>query len=107
MNHYDIPGVLIVGLLVLCVRAVRSRSFAGVSVVHIARCPAHGLHGERAECFECGEPVERVPMVAVDYFTAAELEWLEAAARGAAGDRIATFERPRPACAHPSPTKGA
>lgn len=29
----------------------------------IARCPEHGLHGERTECFECGGPVEQVAMV--------------------------------------------
>jgi hypothetical protein len=32
-------------------------------VVYIARCPVHGLHGERHECFICGGPVERVPHV--------------------------------------------
>ena len=31
--------------------------------VNIARCPEHGLHGERTECFVCGRPVEQVPMV--------------------------------------------
>ena len=29
---------------------------------YIARCPVHGLHGERQECFVCGGPVEQVPM---------------------------------------------
>jgi hypothetical protein len=29
----------------------------------IARCPEHGLHGERQECFECGTPVEQVEVV--------------------------------------------
>lgn len=33
-----------------------------------ARCPDHGLHGERAECFVCGGPVERVPFIPVDVF---------------------------------------
>ena len=33
--------------------------------VLIARCPEHGLHGERQECFVCGGPVEQVPMVAL------------------------------------------
>lgn len=32
-------------------------------VVHIARCPDHGLHGARPECFICGGPVEQVAMV--------------------------------------------
>lgn len=32
-------------------------------VTYIARCPEHGLHGCRDTCFECGRPVERVPMV--------------------------------------------
>ena len=27
--------------------------------VMIARCPVHGLHGVRANCFECGEPAEQ------------------------------------------------
>lgn len=31
--------------------------------VLIARCPEHGLHGCRNECFVCGQPVEQVPMV--------------------------------------------
>lgn len=34
-------------------------------VVYIARCPVHGLHGERHECFVCGGDVEQVPMVPV------------------------------------------
>jgi hypothetical protein len=33
--------------------------------VYIARCPEHGLHGERSECFVCGGPVERVLMAPV------------------------------------------
>jgi hypothetical protein len=33
------------------------------ATVLIARCPVHGLHGEREECFVCGGPVEQVPMV--------------------------------------------
>jgi hypothetical protein len=32
-------------------------------VVNIARCPEHGLHGERQECFVCGGEVEQVPMI--------------------------------------------
>jgi hypothetical protein len=32
-------------------------------VVYVARCPIHGLHGERSTCFDCGGPVEQVPMV--------------------------------------------
>lgn len=32
-------------------------------VVQIARCPVHGLHGERTECFVCGGEVEQVAMV--------------------------------------------
>ena len=31
--------------------------------VNIARCPTHGLHGERTECFVCGGEVEQVRMV--------------------------------------------
>lgn len=34
--------------------------------VNIARCPVHGMHGEREECFVCGVPVEQVPMVPCD-----------------------------------------
>lgn len=34
-----------------------------MKAVMIARCPEHGLHGERAQCFVCGGPVEQVPMV--------------------------------------------
>jgi hypothetical protein len=30
--------------------------------VHIAYCPEHGLHGARDVCFECGKPVEQIPM---------------------------------------------
>lgn len=35
------------------------------SPVTIARCPEHGLHGEREDCFVCGGPVEQVAMVPV------------------------------------------
>jgi hypothetical protein len=34
-----------------------------LSVVNVARCKTHGLHGEREECFECGEAVEQVAMI--------------------------------------------
>lgn len=42
-----------------------SHESSSVEVVEIARCPIHGLHGERDECFECGGPVEKVRMVEV------------------------------------------
>lgn len=45
-----------------------------MSIVNIARCPEHGLHGERTECFVCGGPVEQeamVPAVAVEPLRAA------------------------------------
>lgn len=32
-------------------------------VTYIASCPEHGLHGARGECYTCGGPVDRVPMV--------------------------------------------
>jgi hypothetical protein len=35
------------------------------AIVHIARCPEHGLHGRRDECFVCGGHVEQVAMVPV------------------------------------------
>ena len=35
-------------------------------IVYFARCPEHGLHGCRTRCFECGEEVEQVPMVAAE-----------------------------------------
>lgn len=34
--------------------------------VTIARCPEHGLHGDREECFVCGGPVEQVRIVPID-----------------------------------------
>lgn len=36
-----------------------------MTVVYVARCPQHGLHGCRDTCFECDGPVEQVPMVEV------------------------------------------
>jgi hypothetical protein len=36
------------------------------TVVYVARCTEHGLHGCRETCFECGKPVEQVPMVELD-----------------------------------------
>jgi hypothetical protein len=32
-------------------------------VAYIARCPVHGLHGKRLQCFTCGGPVEQVAMI--------------------------------------------
>lgn len=29
----------------------------------VARCPQHGLHGQRSACHTCGGPVEQVEMV--------------------------------------------
>jgi hypothetical protein len=54
-------------------------------IASIACCPKHGLHGERTECFVCGDPVEQVPMVEFGWnetpeppFDAAELvRWAE------------------------------
>lgn len=37
----------------------------GEGTFFVARCPEHGLHGCRAECFECGGPVEQVEVVSV------------------------------------------
>lgn len=34
-------------------------------IVDVARCPEHGLHGQRDTCFECGGPVEQVAMIDV------------------------------------------
>lgn len=34
-----------------------------IEVVHIARCPDHGLHGARRTCFICEGEVEQVAMV--------------------------------------------
>lgn len=43
------------------------KSQAGEScIVRIARCPVHGLHGEREECFACRGPVEQERMVSVE-----------------------------------------
>lgn len=36
------------------------------TIVYIACCADHGLHGERTDCFACGGPVEQIPMVQVD-----------------------------------------
>lgn len=33
--------------------------------VYIARCPEHGLHGDRRKCFVCRGAVDRVAMVEV------------------------------------------
>ena len=37
-----------------------------IATALIARCPQHGLHGEREECFVCGGAVEQVRMIAAD-----------------------------------------
>jgi hypothetical protein len=34
--------------------------------VTVARCPEHGLHGLREECFACGGPVQQVRMLQID-----------------------------------------
>lgn len=41
---------------------------APVEVFEIARCPEHGLHGQRSRCFVCHGDVEQTEMVAkADY----------------------------------------
>jgi hypothetical protein len=47
-------------------------------VVHVARCPEHGLHGERSECFVCGGEVEQVPLVPLSALAAVEADLAEA-----------------------------
>lgn len=32
------------------------------TVIQVARCPEHGLHGLRSECHECGGPVDQVEL---------------------------------------------
>lgn len=32
---------------------------------YIAWCDQHGLHGAREHCFECGKPVEQIPMISL------------------------------------------
>lgn len=54
-----------------------------MSIVNIARCPEHGLHGERTECFVCRGPVEKVPMLAWDHAHAAMLRFRERIMRAA------------------------
>lgn len=39
------------------------RAIEATGAKAIARCPEHGLHGERNECFVCYAPVELVAMV--------------------------------------------
>lgn len=68
--------------------SIAAPSVFDVSTVLIARCPEHGLHGERAECFVCGGPVEQVPMLPADYFNRDEIDWLQSAARRAADDTM-------------------
>jgi hypothetical protein len=51
--------------------------------IHIARCPEHGIHGERDECFVCGGPVQKLPMV--DAFTLVEAIQRTAEAMSALG----------------------
>lgn len=46
-----------------------------LATVNIARCPKHGLHGERDECFVCSQPVERVAMVPLSEMFATGLRW--------------------------------
>lgn len=38
-------------------------ALAAGETVTVACCPEHGLHGERDTCFECGGPVEQIPMM--------------------------------------------
>lgn len=41
-----------------------------MNVVHIARCPDHGLHGARRTCFICEREVEQVAMVTLEQYEA-------------------------------------
>lgn len=56
--------------------------------VFIARCPEHGLHGEREECFVCGGPVEQVEMVEVRSLPADNTDALLAEARAPSKTRV-------------------
>jgi hypothetical protein len=47
---------------------------ADTEPVEIARCPTHGLHGQRHKCYVCGGPVEQVAMVPASELKAAETE---------------------------------
>lgn len=39
------------------------------AVAYIAKCAEHGLHGERDECFVCGEPCAQIGYVRADQYT--------------------------------------
>lgn len=56
-----------------------------IEAVLIARCPQHGLHGERDSCFVCGGPVEQVLMAPVPQHDADPRELPAVAAAGPGG----------------------
>lgn len=66
-------------------------------IVNIARCPVHGLHGERTTCFafehererDCDGTVDQVPMVEWDHASAAMVRLHEILTE--AGRDIGTF----------------
>jgi hypothetical protein len=62
----------------------------GYGVVNIARCPQHGLHGERTECHVCGGLVEQVPMIpGAEHAEAVRALWLAGGALyGALNDAL-------------------
>lgn len=49
-------------------------------VVLVARCPTHGLHGLRQQCYVCDGPVEQVPMLPLEEMRE---EWTVAMVRDA------------------------
>lgn len=68
--------------------------------VFIARCPEHGLHGEREECFVCGGPVEQVEMVEVRSLPADNTDALLAEARALADEWQSRPSKTRVFAAH-------
>lgn len=58
----------------------------------IARCPQHGLHGEREVCFECGGPVEQVPMIPAEPVEAFLEVYDRAFEEGVGGEEIEEAE---------------
>jgi hypothetical protein len=93
-------------------------------VANIAWCPEHGLHGARDTCFECGRPVEQIPMLEVGAIAKARgaaqaivkgpSQPPETAERGEAlidqarelGQEILDALGPPPASTQPEPPKG-
>jgi hypothetical protein len=69
---------------------------------NIANCPTHGLHGEREECYVCGQRVEQIPLTDTAWLLWGRKKDGTSALLGAYINKEVALDAEGRACIHPN-----